>query len=439
MKEETKVCKKERTKGITLIALIITIIVMLILVGVTISVALNGGLISKAQEAKTKTEEAQIQERDLLTGRIKIGDTWYDSLDEYLKNNPSENQSDGMQDEQGGEIGGTAEWEQDDEGNITYAGKDTGLKVGDYVDYEKYVITNGDKTKEVDGLYEELTTYSGFTDNSNNVGKTYSDKYPLEKEELKWRVLDIKDGQIRLISDTPTESKVCLYGYNGYNNAVYLIDKVCNTLYTTEKGTAQNLKIEDIEEKMNLEIWDYHNQDNSYVDTKKYEGTKEYSGDYSYYPEIFEKEKKGYILDKEKDTYIEGTLLDLSEQTEPIKQSAPIPASPTSNDKIKITLTYWLHTMEEENWVESIYQYLFIKDSSGSWYSTYWLSSRCVAPASTDALFYVRYVNYGGVNACRCYRSKDTSDNNTYCLRPLVCLAPSVKIGEKVGDTFTIK
>ena len=41
--------------GITLIALIITIIVMLILVGVTISVALNGGLFNTAKSAATNT------------------------------------------------------------------------------------------------------------------------------------------------------------------------------------------------------------------------------------------------------------------------------------------------------------------------------------------------------------------------------------------------
>ena len=87
-----KQMKMKNEKGITLIALVITIIVMLILVAVTVNVALNGGLIGKTQEAKTKTEEAQIQERDILTGRIKIGDIWYDSLDEYLNGNPSENQ-----------------------------------------------------------------------------------------------------------------------------------------------------------------------------------------------------------------------------------------------------------------------------------------------------------------------------------------------------------
>ena len=52
-------------KGITLIALIITIIVMLILVGVTINVALNGGLFKKAEIAMSKTQE-EIEKEQLM-------------------------------------------------------------------------------------------------------------------------------------------------------------------------------------------------------------------------------------------------------------------------------------------------------------------------------------------------------------------------------------
>ena len=52
--------KKE--KGITLVALVITIIVMLILLGVTVTGAINGGLIGTSQEAKYKTEISQIKE-----------------------------------------------------------------------------------------------------------------------------------------------------------------------------------------------------------------------------------------------------------------------------------------------------------------------------------------------------------------------------------------
>ena len=46
--------KKE--EGLTLIALIITIIVMLILVAVTINLAINGGLFENAKNSKDKTQ-----------------------------------------------------------------------------------------------------------------------------------------------------------------------------------------------------------------------------------------------------------------------------------------------------------------------------------------------------------------------------------------------
>ena len=46
---------KNNQRGITLIALIITIIVMLILVAVTVSVAIDGNLFGKAEEAVDKT------------------------------------------------------------------------------------------------------------------------------------------------------------------------------------------------------------------------------------------------------------------------------------------------------------------------------------------------------------------------------------------------
>ena len=57
----------KRNKGITLIALVITIIVLLILAGVAISM-LSGenGILKKAAEAKTKTEEGQKQEATTL-------------------------------------------------------------------------------------------------------------------------------------------------------------------------------------------------------------------------------------------------------------------------------------------------------------------------------------------------------------------------------------
>ena len=52
--------KNKQEKGITLIALVVTIVVLLILAGVSISLVLNNnGIISKAKEAKNRYAEAQ--------------------------------------------------------------------------------------------------------------------------------------------------------------------------------------------------------------------------------------------------------------------------------------------------------------------------------------------------------------------------------------------
>ena len=77
--------KKSRinAKGITLIALVITIIVLLILAGVSIA-TLTGenGILTRAQEAKTKTEEAEdIEKIRLAMSEAQIGENRYQELD----------------------------------------------------------------------------------------------------------------------------------------------------------------------------------------------------------------------------------------------------------------------------------------------------------------------------------------------------------------------
>ena len=75
----------KKNKGITLIALIITIIVMLILVAVSVNILIKSNLIGTAEKAtnayKTATEE------EVNGGKIKIGDIEYDSIDEYINRN----------------------------------------------------------------------------------------------------------------------------------------------------------------------------------------------------------------------------------------------------------------------------------------------------------------------------------------------------------------
>ena len=59
-------------KGITLVALVVTIVVLLILAGVSINLVLgNNGIVKKAQDAKTKTAEDQ---ENMLNGMNQLAD-----------------------------------------------------------------------------------------------------------------------------------------------------------------------------------------------------------------------------------------------------------------------------------------------------------------------------------------------------------------------------
>ena len=73
MKGKKKIMKKN--KGITLIALVITIIVLLILAGVTIA-SLNGdnGILTRAAESKEKTNKGNFDEKVTISStELKIG------------------------------------------------------------------------------------------------------------------------------------------------------------------------------------------------------------------------------------------------------------------------------------------------------------------------------------------------------------------------------
>lgn len=75
--------EKQTNDGITLIALVITIIVLLILAGVTIATLTgDNGILTRAQEARMKTEEAQSEEETDLS-RIESSMNSY--LNEYDK------------------------------------------------------------------------------------------------------------------------------------------------------------------------------------------------------------------------------------------------------------------------------------------------------------------------------------------------------------------
>ena len=72
----------KKNKGITLIALIITIIVMLILVAVSVNVLIKSNLIGTAEKATNKYKTAS--EEEAKGGSITINGKEYESIDEYI-------------------------------------------------------------------------------------------------------------------------------------------------------------------------------------------------------------------------------------------------------------------------------------------------------------------------------------------------------------------
>ena len=74
---------KQNQKGVTLIVLVVTIIVLIILAGVSIAIIVGeNGILTRAQEVKTKTEESEdIEKIKLAILEVQIGENGYQKLD----------------------------------------------------------------------------------------------------------------------------------------------------------------------------------------------------------------------------------------------------------------------------------------------------------------------------------------------------------------------
>ena len=363
----------KNSKGITLVALVITIIILLILAGISISALTNTGIFQKAKDAKQKSEDASLDQNTKL-------DEYENELDKYL---PKQN-----------------------ENSLAKA-----VKVGDYVAYKPDEPDNNALTT----LKTNLKNYSGASDNTTNSA--------IARDTLSWRVLDVDEttGAVRLISAAPTSSKVTLRGYNGYNNAVKLLDDACSTLYNSKLATkVQNLKIEDIQDKMKEK--DYSKLYSEYGKTPIQPENKKY-------PSILAQEKNQKVNE------YEGTL-DLSKQDNYINQTDVLEAN-----SLELKITLWgkigetgpkvLTADDFEGDDGKIYSDMFCKDY------TYWMSSRCIYADSDRAGFIVRCVSSGGVFANILYYSSGREDSGGFAFRPVITLNSNVQVTSGNGTEST--
>ena len=420
--------KSER--AITLVALVITIILLLILAGISISALTNQGLFAKAQDAKKQSEIANIKEKiqlDIYEKQLEppvgsITDAQLKTiLEKYFTDVPETLPEDlsTLTLTSKSEYGSYSIKVTDVYNGTTIKGTQkptlaSKVQPGDYVTYTPDPVNAATTTD----LLGEISTYSGNTDDTLNTSSNIR-----QETSLKWRVLDkVKDEDgndcVRLISEMPTTSTVALEGYNGYNNAVYLLDKTCRTLYSKAgySENVQNLKIEDIQKYMTTT--DYSTIDSSYGKTNITPSSK-------YYPSILLQEE-GQTVTTSDGTTQPTTRLGLSEQETPINQTTPNTATSWT-----VKYTYWNKEMVAGDFTNSIYYNLFINNESD--YSPYWMSSRCVAANSNDAAFDVRAVYFESVDANSLCSSYDPPYGDACALRPVVTLNSNVQVKSGEG------
>ena len=236
---------------------------MLILVGVTINLAANGGLFEKSRTASKDTEQKKILEELIAMaefdndGKINVDSLIKNVKEKYVGSDYDTNSSKlTVKGNKGDFYYKVTEteikiWEENDGGNDNPDTKtlselycndenctnEAHLHKGDYVNYtpttaQAYAPDKG----------EGIGKYTGYTEGESEQS--------IPQGSLNWRVLG-KDtnGNILLISEAPTEAELAFYEYVGYNNYEDVLNDTCNALYSNiELGaTARSITMDDID------------------------------------------------------------------------------------------------------------------------------------------------------------------------------------------------
>ena len=264
LKEQTNfnTQKLKSNKAITLIALVVTIVVLLILAGISISlVAGDNGLIKKARDARDETRYASIKEEvELWKADKSLAETTggsRESLNDFitrlkLKDNEQEN----VEKDASGKIKkitikiGDKTIDLSDSKTLVEAFKDGEIKVGDYLNYNTKVDTSKS--------YKSETNQNGWAD------QTYT-----ATQETSWRVLGLNESedQLILISANPIAKNMdtsstndwdknpYLYmkGAYSYVNCVEMLDGISG-IYSTSLGTAKSLTAKEINRLLGVTV-----------------------------------------------------------------------------------------------------------------------------------------------------------------------------------------
>ncbi len=179
-------------KGITLIALILTVVVMLVLLRLSIKVVIDTGLAPTTGEAVQKTNQAAEYEQQIASGMAEKADGTMVDMVDFLTQSKVESKG---------------KWVHNYIARTVSNGKMT-LNIGDYVSYEE----------------PSSLGYSG-----------------------NWRVLGVNDrGNLLLVSGSNVATQT-IHGVDGYNNGIKILDGICDDYADGVVATSgRSINVEDV-------------------------------------------------------------------------------------------------------------------------------------------------------------------------------------------------
>ena len=376
---------KKTEKGITLVALVVTIVVLLILAGVSINLVLgNNGIIAKAKEAETKSAEASQND---LKGMNALAEEMNNALGEKPKVDLSK------------------------------------YKIGDSVNYT-YDPASSSYTLE--------SKYSGYSSNQTIAQTT----------GLTWKVLNVdkENDTVDIISTNPTSSTVYFGNILGYNNGPYLMNEICKAQYSNKTlgVNARSINLLDMEKHLTVTGITARNAYQYDSSTAKYGTTKTYPSN-TKYPSLYANQKGAGPNITEAEASKKITQPDTTKGNDPYEESKPIVPKGTTeptNDStygtgnpLTVTQTYYYIPINDTNYGTA---------SSILANSTkFWVAARDVHTRSDYATFGLRIADTNAYG-CNMFYSNGDTGGSTCALRPVVSLPSSLLTGEQTNGAWNL-
>ena len=387
-----------REKGITLIALIVTIIVLLVLAGVTIANVMgNQGVIKKAKIAANNYDTQSANEEMELFLMGLGNDITGDRLADYLKNYIG---NDGLEDFQNN---------GDGTGQLVLNGK-------------RYTLHFNDLTFTYDGKGTGIVRNLKQVLNNNNQdvpGVAMVGAGDIETEDLGWEVLKDNGSTVDLIAINNTNFELNISGINGYTNGVKALNDICNKLYG-------NLEINGTKVKSarNVSLTDLYNV--------SYNVIGRYPSNVAKAQPMINALDTGFDTSGTTDGYSTEQITDYVTDTSKMLNSNATGVILKSQSTSKIEATnlvntgnsYWFSTREtwsnydSNNWANNGGD---IAEHRQEYYGLYF--ARIDGVISSNDLYYIDYTNTSGSN----------SGTTTNALRPVLTVDASLIKDKTVG------